>query len=74
MPPAMADTITLIPRDEAGTSIIERFAQETGLDAAAQGEAHVFTVEGTEHEIPVVQTLDGIDPDWNDHLEFGDPA
>jgi|tagenome__1003787_1003787.scaffolds.fasta_scaffold20667534_2 hypothetical protein len=70
----MADTITLIPRDEEGSRIVERFAEATGLEAEAEGDAQVFEVEGTEHEIPIVQTLDDIDPDWPEHVELGEPA
>ena len=71
----MADTITLIAQDEEGRRIVEAFAEETGLDAEDDGEGrHVFAVEGDEHEIEVVQTLDGIDADWNEHIALEDPA
>jgi hypothetical protein len=70
----MADTFTLIPQDDAGERIVERFAEKTGLDVEEDDGRHVFDVEGVEHEIPFVQTLDEIDEDWNEHLEIGEPA
>jgi hypothetical protein len=70
----MADTITLIPTDEEGERIIGAFAERTGLDGEEDGGRHVFDIEGTEHEIPFVQTLDEIDEDWADHVEIEQPA
>jgi|tagenome__1003787_1003787.scaffolds.fasta_scaffold20454348_2 hypothetical protein len=70
----MADTFTLIPQDDEGERIVERFAHKTGLDAEEDDGRHVFDVEGVEHEIPFVQTLDEIDEDWSEHLEIGEPA
>jgi hypothetical protein len=70
----MADTITLIPQDEDGERIISQFAKETGLDAREDGDRYVFDIDGEEHEIPFVQTLDEIDDDWNEHVLIEQPA
>jgi hypothetical protein len=70
----MADVITLIPRDEDGERIADAFAEQTGLEAEEADGRRIFTVDGTEHEIEVVQTLDGIDEDWTQHVALGDPA
>ncbi|WP_205697700.1 hypothetical protein [Conexibacter sp. SYSU D00693] len=73
----MASTITLIPKGDRETAarILDEFAEETGLTGTeTEDGGRVFDVEGTEHEIPFVQTLDEIDPTWTEHLEFSDPA
>ena len=74
MPRRMADTITLVPHDEEGERIVEEFAQRTGLDAEEDDGRRIFDIEGTDHEIPFVQTLDEIDEDWADHVELEQPA
>jgi hypothetical protein len=70
----MADTITLIPQDEDGERIVDAFARKTGLEADEDDGRRVFSVEGVEHEIEVVQTLDSIDEDWTEHVALEDPA
>jgi hypothetical protein len=70
----MADTFTLIAQDEEGERIIGQFAEQTGLDAEEDGDRHIFEIEGEEHEIPFVQTLDEIDEDWTEHVVIEQPA
>ena len=70
----MADTFTLIPQDDEGERIVAQFAERTGLDADDSDGRHVFDVEGTEHEIPFVQTLNEIDEDWEEHVQLGEPV
>ena len=71
----MADTITLIPQDDAAAPILEQFEQRTGLEADRGDDGtRVYAIEGEDHRIKIVQTLTEIDADWEDHLAFGQPA
>jgi hypothetical protein len=70
----MSDTITLTKLDDQADEIINRFAEETGLQREDTGSACVFAVEHSHNGIHVTQTLDAIDPDWPRHVGFEDPA
>jgi hypothetical protein len=73
----MADRLILVPQGdpEAAQRIIDAFAEETGLtpEPAAEGGTE-FALRGEDHEIKVVQTLTGIDPDWSQRVALGDPS
>ena len=71
----MAHTITLTKLDDEADRIIERFAEQTGLDGEEAEGARVFEIHAAEaHQVHVTQTLDEIDPDWPQHVGFADPA
>ncbi len=72
----MASTITLLPRGDrdAATKIIQRFGEETGLQGADTDDGgRIFDVQD-DHDVPVVQTLDGIDPSWPEHIALTEPG
>jgi hypothetical protein len=71
----MADRIVMLGRDDGSRSreIIEAFAQRTGLEAVEIDGGAEFAVSGEDHRVPVVQTLNEIDPGWAEHLALGDP-
>jgi hypothetical protein len=70
----MADTITLTKLDEEADRILDAFEERTGLEAEDDVDRRVYPVEGTEHEIDVVQTLTDIDEDWTEHVGVQDPG
>ena len=71
----MADTITLIAQDEQAAEIMDAFERETGLvPEDGDDETRVYEIEGADHEIEIVQTLNDIDEDWSEHLSIGPPA
>jgi hypothetical protein len=70
----MADTITLIPQDDEALSILDAFEAQTGLEPeTGDDDARVYPLEGDDHRIEVVQTLDTIDEDWPEHLALAAP-
>jgi hypothetical protein len=70
----MADPIIFTKLDADADRILDAFEQRTGLEGEDDGDRRVFEVEGTEHEVDVVQTLTDIDEDWTDHVGLQDPA
>lgn len=70
----MSETITLTKLDGEAERIIDRFAQETGLEGEDNGHARVFTVRHDHGGVHVTRTLDAIDPHWPEHVGFEDPA
>ena len=71
----MSETITLTKLDDEAERIIDRFAQETGLQGEDAGNARVFAVRHTGNTgLHVTKMLDEIDPDWPEHVGFQDPA
>jgi hypothetical protein len=71
----MASTITLIPQDDDGERILDEFEQRTGLEAEVGDEdERIYPIEGEEHRIEIVDTLDDIDTDWTKHVALGSPA
>jgi hypothetical protein len=74
----MADTITFLPKDDEGERILDEFEQQTDLapDESDDDEAtaRVYSLEGEDHQIEIVQTLTDIDPDWSEHITLGMPG
>lgn len=72
----MADRVILLDQGDGprASAIINAFAERTGLEPEEIEGGASFPIEGEEHEIDIVRTLDEIDPDWTDHLALGDPA
>ncbi len=74
----MADTITLLAKDDDGERILDEFEQQTDLepdsDAESDEGARVYPIEGDDHQIEVVQTLTDIDPDWSEHITVQMPT
>jgi hypothetical protein len=70
----MADEIILTKLDEEADRILDAFEERTGLDGEDDGDKRTYPIEGTEHEIDVVQTLTDIDEDWTEHVGVQDPG
>jgi hypothetical protein len=72
----MADCVILLREgdEERASEIVQAFAERTGLEGEEVQGGTSFSLEGEEHEVEVVQTLNEIDPDWSEHLALGDPA
>jgi hypothetical protein len=71
----MASTITLIPQDDDGERILAEFEDRTGLEPElADDDARIYDVEGDEHRLEIVETLDDIDDAWTEHVSLGSPA
>jgi len=71
----MADTITLLPKDDDGARILDEFEQQTDLSPANDdGDARVYALEGDDHQVEIVQTLTDIDPAWTEHIALEMPA
>jgi len=71
----MADTITLIEKDDDAARILDAFEEETGLepDLGEEG-TRIYTLSGDDHQVAIVRTLTEIDDDWGEHVAVGDPA
>jgi len=72
----MANEIIFAYKDDpiAAERIVGTFAAETGLTAEPGEGSVAFAVHGREHEIKVVETLNGIDGDWSRYVSLGDPG
>jgi hypothetical protein len=72
----MATEIIFVYKDDpaAAERIIGAFAVETGLTAEPHEGSVAFAVRGAEHEIKVVETLNGIDANWSRYVSLGDPS
>jgi hypothetical protein len=72
----MADTITFLPKDDAGEQILDEFEQQTDLEAATGDDenARVYSLAGDDHRTDIVQTLTEIDPEWSEHIALQMPA
>jgi hypothetical protein len=71
----MASTITFVAQDEQAERILDAFEQRTGLQAEeARDAARVYPLEGDDHRIEIIRTLDEIDAGWNEHLALESPA
>jgi hypothetical protein len=72
----MASTITLIPKDDDGERILDEFEERTGLEPEEKGDEdeRIYPLEGDDHRIEIVDTLDDIDVDWAKHVGLGMPA
>jgi hypothetical protein len=70
-----ATTITFIPQDDDGERILDEFEQQTSLDPEDGGDGgRIYPLEGPDHRIEIIETLDDIDPEWNEHLALQSPA
>lgn len=71
----MADTITFLPKDDDGARILDEFEQQTGFTAEEGDDegARVYALQGDDHRTHVVQTLNGIDPEWSQHIALRMP-
>ena len=71
----MAERIVLLSRGDGSRAreIIDSFAQRSGLEPQDVDGGVEFPLSGSDHEVPVVQTLTEIDPGWPDHLALGEP-
>lgn len=74
----MADTITLLPKDDEGERILDEFEQQTDLSPSGEdgedGASRVYPLEGDDHQVEIVQTLTDIDPEWSQHIALEMPA
>lgn len=72
----MSDRIVLVPHGDGAEaqSIIDAFADRTGLEPDELTEGVEFLLGPDDHGIEVVATLNEIDPGWTDHLALGDPG
>jgi hypothetical protein len=71
----MATTITLIPQDDDGERILDEFEQQTSLDPEDGGDAaRIYSLEGDDHRIEIIETLDDIDAEWTQHIALDSPA
>ncbi|HEY6762323.1 MAG TPA: hypothetical protein VI318_22680 [Baekduia sp.] len=73
----MATTITFIPQDDEGERILDEFEQQTSLDAEPgedDASSRTYPLEGDDHRIEIIETLDDIDPEWTEHVALESPA
>jgi hypothetical protein len=72
----MATTLTLIPQDDDGEKILDEFEVRTGLEPEQTGDddERIYPLEGEDHRIEIVETLDDIDTEWTHHVSLGSPA
>lgn len=70
----MADTITLIAKDEDGERILDEFEARTSLEAEADDGTREYALSDDDHRIDVVQTLTGIDEGWTEHIALEMPS
>jgi hypothetical protein len=72
----MASTITLIAQDDEAYEILDEFEERTGLEPEEtdDDETRVYAIEGEDHRIEIIETLDEIDDTWPEHLALGSPA
>jgi hypothetical protein len=71
----MASTITLIANDDVGLAILGEFEDVTGLSRdGGDDKSRTYAIDGDDHRIRIVATLDDIDAGWTSHVAIGDPA
>jgi hypothetical protein len=71
----MASTIILISQDDDGEKILDQFEERTGLEAEkGDDDERIYPIEGDDHRIEIVETLDDIDTEWPKHVALGSPA
>ncbi|MCW2983270.1 MAG: hypothetical protein JWR63_840 [Conexibacter sp.] len=71
----MANTITFLAQDDDGERILDEFEQQTDLVPEEGGGAErVYALEGDDHRIEIIQTLDDIDTTWPQHIALESPA
>jgi hypothetical protein len=71
----MATTITLIPQDADGERILDELEAQTSLEPEEGDDgARIYALEGDDHRIEIIDTLDEVDGEWNEHLALEPPA
>jgi hypothetical protein len=71
----MASTIILISQDDDGEKILDQFEERTGLEPEkGDDDERIYPIEGDDHRIEIVETLDDIDTDWTKHVALGQPG
>jgi hypothetical protein len=71
----MADELIFFVRDEArATSILDAFAERTGLTPELIAGGVRFALQGEDHSVKVVETLSDIDIQWSRHITLGEPG
>ena len=71
----MATTITFIPHDDDGERILDELEQQTSLEAQdGEDAARVYPLDGDDHRVEIIETLDDIDADWAQHIALESPA
>jgi hypothetical protein len=71
----MASQIILIPQDDDGEKILNEFEERTGLEAEIGDEdERIYPIEGDDHRIEIVETLDDIETEWTKHVALGQPG
>lgn len=75
----MASTFSLLHKDDGDPAeadrLIEAFADRTGLSYDEIDDGRIFEIqEADDHQIDLVQTLDGIDAGWPKHLALEMPG
>jgi hypothetical protein len=63
-------TITLIPKDDEGDTILDELEERIGLepDDTGDDDERIYAIEDDEERVEIVDTLDDIDVDWATHL------
>jgi hypothetical protein len=71
----MADQLVFLVTGDPSEAqrILDAFAGETGLAAEPAEDGTRFALDGADHQIKVVETLNGIEPEWSRHLSLGAP-
>jgi hypothetical protein len=72
----MASSITFIIKNQPDADrILDAFEEQTGLESEKpDDESRVYPLEGDDHQVEIVQTLDDIDEHWADHITPEAPA
>jgi hypothetical protein len=71
----MADELIFFTRDESrAMSILDAFAERTGLTPEAIAGGVRFALQGEDHSVKVVETLSDIDAQWSRHITLGAPG
>jgi hypothetical protein len=72
----MASSITFIIKNQPdGDRILDAFEEQTGLESEKPDDgSRVYPLEGDDHQVKVVQTLNDIDERWADHITPEAPA
>jgi len=70
----MADQIILTKLDDEADRILDAFEEQTGLEFDDDGDSRTFHLDGVDHPVDVVQTLNDIDEDWTEHVGLKDPS
>jgi hypothetical protein len=71
----MADELIFFTRDESrAMSVLDAFAERTGLTPEPIAGGVRFALQGGDHSVKVVETLNDIDAQWSRHIALGEPG